>query len=73
MNPYREIPRNSTPIATSHQPNTTPTKIVPVENANGSGHQLCGLKKPSSPAPSLTSASRSSSGRASMRRPVNSR
>ena len=44
-----------------------------MQNAVAMGHQECGAKKPISPAPSAISASPRSSGRASIRRAVNSR
>ena len=60
-------------MITSHQPMTTPSEAVAAAAAENSGHQLCGLKKPSSPAPSAISPCLSSSGRGPTRRPVNRR
>jgi hypothetical protein len=39
-----------TPISTSHQPTAAPTATTEAARATQSGHQLCGLKKPISPA-----------------------
>ena len=36
----------TTPITTSHQPTARPRKTSAADAASGSGHQLCGLKKP---------------------------
>ena len=48
----------TTPAASNHgNHNATATAVTDADNAMSSGHQLCGLKKPSSPAPSAISAS----------------
>ncbi|COZ77757.1 Uncharacterised protein [Mycobacterium tuberculosis] len=48
---------NATPAAISHgSHNAMPTAATEPDNATMIGHQLCGLKNPSSPAPSLISA-----------------
>ena len=52
------------------KPTASPSVVIAAPAARNSGHKLCGLKKPSSPAPSAISASLRSSGRAASRRPV---
>ena len=63
----------TTPISTIHQPIAKPTAVQAAARPTQNGHQLCGLKKPSSPVPWAISPSLSSSGRRGRRRPVNSR
>ena len=46
------------PIRNSHQPIATPSAAVAAARPTNSGHQLCGLKNPSSPVPWSISPSR---------------
>src|ERR1035437_2135111 len=61
------------PMMTSHQPTARPRKMTAPEAASASGHQLWGLKNPSSPSAAEMSADGSSSGRGSSLRPVSQR
>ena len=48
---------NTTPAKISHGSHSAiPTAATEPDNATRIGHQLCGLKNPNSPAPSLISA-----------------
>ena len=61
----------SMPIRNSHQPTAAPMAATAQASPVNSGHQLCGLKNPTSPVPSAISAPGLSSGRRGSLRPVN--
>src|SRR4051794_41841125 len=61
MNPLRVMIPTPQPTMNSHQPKTMPSTTTASVSAHHSGHQEYGGKKPSSPAPSMISASLRSS------------